>query len=87
MQTYVKNDQENGGLCKFFEFGRSNLLQTNLNERLLKVLQTTSVPQFNSIFEFIKKQAHDEAVGATNPTFPGVSTLLEKADTMHAEMV
>ena len=63
------------------------LLPTDLNAKLLSVLQTSSVKNFNDIFETIERNAKADAVGGADPTFPPLDQLCDKADAVFKDLV
>jgi len=62
-------------------------LPDDLNEKLLKVFQTTSVEEFDETFKFIKKQAESQAKGGANPSYPPVDEISEKAKEVYQKLV
>ena len=63
------------------------LLPADLNAKLLTVLQTSSVTDFNEIFHTIEKNAQANAVGGADPVFPSLEELCAKADARFKHLV
>ena len=63
-----------------------NYLPDDVNEKFLKVLQTSSVDEFNDDFKLLEGIASATAKGGANPVYPTVQELTDKANKLHTRL-